>query len=143
MPKRYGPSGSGRAVPRIVGCSPDKPMLLISSSHEKQAAIKPRASRESREREFLYQRIAIRNRVSPASPRCRASLVMVAKVESFYINKSQSGIESPRRHLGAEHFSSYKGSATNFSRPTGTRILTLRNAPDWPKAEGAAGPSKP
>ena len=26
---RYGPYGSGRAGPRIVGCSPDKPMLLI------------------------------------------------------------------------------------------------------------------
>ena len=74
MPKRYGPSGSGRAVPRIVGCNPDKPMLLISSSHEKQAAIKPRVSRET---------------------------------ESFYINESQSGIESPRRHLGAEHLSSW------------------------------------
>ena len=34
---------------QIVGCSPDKPMLLISSSHEKQTAIKPRASRD---REF-------------------------------------------------------------------------------------------
>ena len=51
-------------------CSPDKPMMLISSSHEKQTAIKPRASRET---------------------------------ESFYINESQSGIKSPRRHLGAEH----------------------------------------
>ena len=33
---RYGPSGSGRAGTRSVGCSPDKPMLLISSAHEKQ-----------------------------------------------------------------------------------------------------------
>ena len=32
--QRYGPSGLGRAGTRIVGCSPDKPMLLISSSHE-------------------------------------------------------------------------------------------------------------
>ena len=47
---RYGPSGSGRAGTRSVGCSPDKPMLLISSSHEKQTAIKQRASRD---REFL------------------------------------------------------------------------------------------
>ena len=46
---RYGPSGSGRAGTRSVGCSPDKPMLLISSSHEKQTAIKPKASRD---REF-------------------------------------------------------------------------------------------
>ena len=29
----YGPTGSGRAGTRIVGSSPDKPMLLISSSH--------------------------------------------------------------------------------------------------------------
>ena len=29
-----------------VRCSPDKPMLLISSSHEKRTAIKPRASRD-------------------------------------------------------------------------------------------------
>ena len=49
---RCGPSGSGRAGPRIVGCSPDKSMLLISSSQEKQTAIKPRASRD---REFLYE----------------------------------------------------------------------------------------
>ena len=40
----------GRAGTRIVGCSPDKPMLLISSSHEKQTAIKPIASRD---REFF------------------------------------------------------------------------------------------
>ena len=46
---RYWPSCSGRAGTRIVECSPDKPMLLISSSHEKQTAIKPRASRD---REF-------------------------------------------------------------------------------------------
>ena len=33
---RNGPSGSGRAGTRTVRCrSPDKPMLLISSSHEK------------------------------------------------------------------------------------------------------------
>ena len=43
---RYGPSGSGRAGTRSVGRSPDKPMLWISSSHEKQTAIKPRASRD-------------------------------------------------------------------------------------------------
>ena len=45
---RNGPSGSGRAGTRTVTrCrSPDKPMLLISSSHEKQTAIKPRASRD-------------------------------------------------------------------------------------------------
>ena len=40
---------------RTVRCSPDKPMLhhvlLISSSHEKQTAIKPRAERD---REFFY-----------------------------------------------------------------------------------------
>ena len=30
-----------------VGRSPDKPMLLISSSHEKRMATKPRASRDS------------------------------------------------------------------------------------------------
>ena len=47
---RYGPSGSRRAGARSVGCSPVKPMLLISSSHEKQTAVKPRASRD---REFL------------------------------------------------------------------------------------------
>ena len=46
LPARDGP----RAGTRIVGCSPDKPMLLISSSHEKQTAIKLRASRD---REFL------------------------------------------------------------------------------------------
>ena len=51
---RYGPSGSGRARTRIVGCSPDKRMLLISSSHdsEKQTAIKPRA-RASCDRVFI------------------------------------------------------------------------------------------
>ena len=49
-PGRYGASGSGRAGTRIVGCSSDKPMLLISSEHEKQTAVKPRASRD---REFL------------------------------------------------------------------------------------------
>ena len=34
VPKRssYGPSGSGRASTRSVGCSPDKPMLSISQS---------------------------------------------------------------------------------------------------------------
>ena len=36
---RYGPSGSGRAGTRIVVWGTDKPMLLISSSHEKQTAI--------------------------------------------------------------------------------------------------------
>ena len=46
---RYGPSGSWRAGTRIVRCSPDKPTLLISSLHEKQTAIKPRASREETE----------------------------------------------------------------------------------------------
>ena len=57
--KRYGPSGSGRAGPRIVGCSPDKPgpMLLISSSHEKRrTAIKPKASRD---REFFFSFIIV------------------------------------------------------------------------------------
>ena len=48
----YGPSGSGPAGTRSVGCSPDKPMLLISSSHEKQTAIKPRV---------LCQRITVRS----------------------------------------------------------------------------------
>ena len=55
--QRYGPSGSGQAGTRIVRCSPNKPMLLISSSHEKQTAIKQRASRD---REFLYQLITMR-----------------------------------------------------------------------------------
>ena len=41
-PQRYWPSGSGRAGTRSVGCNPDKAML----SHEKQTAIKPRASRD-------------------------------------------------------------------------------------------------
>ena len=52
---RYGPSGSGRAGTRSVGsrCSPDKPMLLISSSHEKQTAIRPKASRD---REFYVNK---------------------------------------------------------------------------------------
>ena len=36
----------GRAGTWIFVCSPDKPMLLISSSHEKQPAIKPIASRD-------------------------------------------------------------------------------------------------
>ena len=68
---RSGPSGSGRAGTRIVRCSPDKPMQWITLPHEKQTAIKPRASRD---REFLYECIAMRNRVSPALPRCRTSL---------------------------------------------------------------------
>ena len=53
----------------------------ISSSHEKQTAIKPRAS-ESRDREFssLHQWIAMRNRFSPTSPRYRTSLVMTRDV---------------------------------------------------------------
>ena len=46
VPVRYGPSGSRRAATRSVGCSPDKPMLLINSSHEKQTAKKPTASRD-------------------------------------------------------------------------------------------------
>ena len=43
LPSRGGP-GLGS-----IGCSQDKPMLLISSSQEKRVAIKPRASRD---REF-------------------------------------------------------------------------------------------
>ena len=52
LEKRYWPSGSGRPGPGLaasVGCSQDKPMLLISSSHEKRTAVKLRASRN---REF-------------------------------------------------------------------------------------------
>ena len=45
VPARDGPG----LVTRIVKCSPDKQMLFISSSHEKQTAIKTRASRN---REF-------------------------------------------------------------------------------------------
>ena len=45
---RYGLAQGGPGL-GSVRCSPDKPMLLISSSHEKQTAIKPRASRD---REF-------------------------------------------------------------------------------------------
>ena len=50
---RYWPSGSGRAGTRSVGCSPDnlKPMLLISSSHEKQNGYQ--AEGFSRERVFI------------------------------------------------------------------------------------------
>ena len=44
LPARDGP-GLGS-----VGCSPDKPVLLISSSHEKQMATRPRACRD---REFF------------------------------------------------------------------------------------------
>ena len=35
------PSGSWRDGLGSLGCSPDKPMLLISSSHEQRTAIKP------------------------------------------------------------------------------------------------------
>ena len=75
----HGPSGSRRVETRIVGCSLDKPMLLISWSHEKQTAIminlKPRASRD----------------------------------REFYINHRNRNEESssPRHHLGAEHLSSW------------------------------------
>ena len=47
-----GASGPGRAETRIVGCNPDTLMLLISKSHEKQTAKKPRASPD---KEVLYQ----------------------------------------------------------------------------------------
>ena len=45
----YGSSGSGRVGTRIVGCSPDKPMQLISSSHKKQY----KAEGFSRQRIFI------------------------------------------------------------------------------------------
>ena len=45
---RHGP-GFRLGTGRDSDCLPDKPMLLISSSHEKQMAIKPRSSRH---REF-------------------------------------------------------------------------------------------
>ena len=44
--------GKGRDSDCRVQPGPEKPMLLISLSHEKQTAIKPRASRDSG-REFI------------------------------------------------------------------------------------------
>ena len=60
---------------RSVGCSPDKPMLLIISSHEKQTAIKPRASRE-RERVYPMNSNEELSAIGVASP----TLIVIVKV---------------------------------------------------------------
>ena len=88
--------GLGKVVP---GCSLDKQIILlfIISSYEvsetrkcTRTAIKPRASRQT----VLCQWIAMRNRVSQASPRCQAS-IDVCMIDDL------NAIHSQQRHSSA------------------------------------------